>query len=261
MSEPRVNYLTENYLLALGFAFKIHRDHARKGQKPPVPYICHPQKVASMVLELHGTEDEAIAALLHDTLEDRPKTVAAMYEADFENEPASKEEWDHRLEGFAQKWPHLTPEQVKGYALFVRQLGPNVADIVAQLTDKKLPDEMKTLKKTAPKAFRHAFRSLHREKLAHIRALPENIRRIKACDALDNLRALWHDYAVGDADVFRFFSGGRATTLWKNQTTADLIYELGPTRIGIEMRELLNRLYKKIEADEGFNPDPRRKRR
>lgn len=42
----------------------------RKGSD--VPYVAHVLAVASLVLEAGGSEDEAIAALLHDVLEDHP---------------------------------------------------------------------------------------------------------------------------------------------------------------------------------------------
>lgn len=50
-------------------AVALHRNHSRKGTR--IPYSSHLLAVASLVLEHGGTEDEAIAALLHDTLEDQ----------------------------------------------------------------------------------------------------------------------------------------------------------------------------------------------
>lgn len=53
---------------AFGLAAELHRDHRRKGTA--VPYLSHLMSVAALVLEDGGDEDEAIAALLHDALED-----------------------------------------------------------------------------------------------------------------------------------------------------------------------------------------------
>jgi (p)ppGpp synthase/HD superfamily hydrolase len=53
---------------ALRFAHEIHRHQVRKGTA--VPYIAHVLGVTSLVLEYGGSEDQAIAALLHDALED-----------------------------------------------------------------------------------------------------------------------------------------------------------------------------------------------
>ncbi len=53
---------------ALAFAADLHKDQPRKGTD--IPYISHLLAVASLALEHGAGEDEAIAALLHDALED-----------------------------------------------------------------------------------------------------------------------------------------------------------------------------------------------
>jgi len=60
--------LTERFDTALHYATRHHARQLRKGT--PVPYTAHLLAVASLVLEMHGTEDEAIAGLLHDVVED-----------------------------------------------------------------------------------------------------------------------------------------------------------------------------------------------
>jgi (p)ppGpp synthase/HD superfamily hydrolase len=62
--------LSSHFDDALALAHRVHRVQARKGTQ--VPYIAHVLGVASLVLEYDGTETEAIAALLHDALEDAP---------------------------------------------------------------------------------------------------------------------------------------------------------------------------------------------
>jgi len=54
---------------AEAYARVAHADHVRKGSG--VPYMAHLLGVASLVLEDGGDEDEAIAALLHDAVEDQ----------------------------------------------------------------------------------------------------------------------------------------------------------------------------------------------
>ncbi len=54
---------------ALIFAASLHRDQIRKGSN--VPYISHLLTVAGVALEYGADEDEAIAALLHDAVEDQ----------------------------------------------------------------------------------------------------------------------------------------------------------------------------------------------
>jgi (p)ppGpp synthase/HD superfamily hydrolase len=54
---------------AVAYAAIVHGDQVRKGSG--VPYLAHLLGVAALVLEDGGGEDEAIAALLHDAVEDR----------------------------------------------------------------------------------------------------------------------------------------------------------------------------------------------
>ena len=60
--------LTERFDDALHYAIAHHAQQLRKGT--PIPYAAHLLAVASLVLEMHGDEDEAIGALLHDVVED-----------------------------------------------------------------------------------------------------------------------------------------------------------------------------------------------
>ena len=60
--------LGPRFLRAFQFAFKMHAGQARKAST--IPYIAHLIGVASLVLEAGGDEDLAIAALLHDVVED-----------------------------------------------------------------------------------------------------------------------------------------------------------------------------------------------
>lgn len=54
---------------AFAYAHRLHRDHVRKGTA--VPYVSHLMAVAALVSESGGSEDEVIAALLHDAAEDQ----------------------------------------------------------------------------------------------------------------------------------------------------------------------------------------------
>jgi (p)ppGpp synthase/HD superfamily hydrolase len=65
---PNPPLLGDRFDRALLVAAGLHRCQLRKGGS--IPYIAHPLAVASIVLEHGGGEDEAIAALLHDTAED-----------------------------------------------------------------------------------------------------------------------------------------------------------------------------------------------
>ncbi len=61
--------LSERFTEALVYATQLHAEQARKGSG--VPYIAHLLGVASIALEYGASEDEAIAALLHDAIEDQ----------------------------------------------------------------------------------------------------------------------------------------------------------------------------------------------
>lgn len=54
---------------ALRFAVSLHRHQRRNITE--APYVGHILRVSGLVLEYGGTEEEAIAALLHDALEDQ----------------------------------------------------------------------------------------------------------------------------------------------------------------------------------------------
>ncbi len=60
--------LGPRFLRAFQFAARQHSGQTRKAST--VPYIAHLMGVASLVLEAGGDEDLAIAALLHDVVED-----------------------------------------------------------------------------------------------------------------------------------------------------------------------------------------------
>jgi (p)ppGpp synthase/HD superfamily hydrolase len=60
--------LGPRFLRAFQFAAQKHQGQVRKASS--IPYIAHLMGVASLVLEAGGDEDLAIAALLHDVVED-----------------------------------------------------------------------------------------------------------------------------------------------------------------------------------------------
>jgi (p)ppGpp synthase/HD superfamily hydrolase len=60
--------LTDRFTRAVDYARIAHAAQCRKGSN--IPYLYHLLGVASLVIEFGGNEDQAIAGLLHDTLED-----------------------------------------------------------------------------------------------------------------------------------------------------------------------------------------------
>lgn len=61
--------LSDRFDAALAYASRIHRRQVRKGSG--IPYVSHLLGVASIALESGADEDQAIAALLHDAVEDQ----------------------------------------------------------------------------------------------------------------------------------------------------------------------------------------------
>jgi len=60
--------LTGRFTEAVRWASHLHADQARKGTR--IAYVSHLLAVASLVLEGGGTEEDAIAGVLHDAIED-----------------------------------------------------------------------------------------------------------------------------------------------------------------------------------------------
>jgi hypothetical protein len=73
--------LTDRFARAVDYARVAHAAQVRKGTN--IPYITHLLGVATLVIEYGGSEDQAIAGLLHDTIEDCGEVHEAMIRAQF----------------------------------------------------------------------------------------------------------------------------------------------------------------------------------
>lgn len=65
---PSAHQITPRFERALALAVDHHRADLRKGTR--IPYVAHLLGVTAIVIEMETTQDEAIAALLHDVVED-----------------------------------------------------------------------------------------------------------------------------------------------------------------------------------------------
>ena len=94
---------------ALVFAAQKHRAQTRKGTT--IPYVAHLMQVAGLALENGADEDEAIAALLHDVMEDQDVTeeeltrrfgpaVAAIVAGCSDSASTDKAPWKQRKEAY-----------------------------------------------------------------------------------------------------------------------------------------------------------------
>ncbi|KQZ77580.1 guanosine polyphosphate pyrophosphohydrolase [Rhodanobacter sp. Root561] len=99
--------LTDRFSRAVDYARIAHAAQVRKGSN--IPYLYHLLGVASLVIEFGGSEDQAIAGLLHDTLEDCGAAHEAVIRAQFGNAVADivKDCTDGTAEGKAS---HTDPE-------------------------------------------------------------------------------------------------------------------------------------------------------
>ena len=115
--------LTERFDDALGFAADLHRDQKRKGKG--VPYVSHLLGVAAIVLEEGGSEDQAIAALLHDGPEDQGgcatlekirdrfgDEVARIVDACTDTYEQPKPEWRPRKEAYIGRLAGERPDEL-----------------------------------------------------------------------------------------------------------------------------------------------------
>jgi (p)ppGpp synthase/HD superfamily hydrolase len=122
--------LTSRFDAALHYATRHHALQLRKGT--PVPYAAHLLAVASLVLEMHGDEDEAIGGLLHDVVEDGGGRAAlAEIEAAFgpavaeivransdtldpkEDAPSGGAGWYRRKKGYIDAFPTKSPAALR----------------------------------------------------------------------------------------------------------------------------------------------------
>lgn len=73
--------LTDRFARAVDYVRIAHAGQVRKGTR--IPYITHLLAVATLVIEHGGSEDQAIAGLLHDTIEDCGQAHEAIIRAQF----------------------------------------------------------------------------------------------------------------------------------------------------------------------------------
>jgi (p)ppGpp synthase/HD superfamily hydrolase len=108
---------------AVSYAARAHRDQRRKGTQ--VPYVTHLLAVAAIVGENGGTEDEVVAALLHDAPEDQGgearledirqrfgEEVAGIVAGNTDTFEDPKPPWRERKERYVARIAH-EPESVR----------------------------------------------------------------------------------------------------------------------------------------------------
>ena len=112
--------LSSRFDQALLYAHHLHRNQTRKGTS--IPYISHLFAVTALVLEDGGDEDQAIAALLHDAVEDQGgratlkeieqkfgKQVADMVDSLSDAYGSPKPPWKQRKERYLAHLESVSP--------------------------------------------------------------------------------------------------------------------------------------------------------
>lgn len=111
---------THRFEDALVWAHQLHAKQKRKGTS--IPYVGHLLAVSSIVIENGGSEDEAIAALLHDAIEDQGgdrirriirerfgEEVLAIVEGCTDTDETPKPPWRKRKEDYIAHVRHASP--------------------------------------------------------------------------------------------------------------------------------------------------------
>ena len=202
--DPRdaVVTLDKTFARAVEEACALHRKQVRKGTN--VPYVAHLLGVASLVLEGGGTQREAIAALLHDSLED---TAA-------------------------------TPKQIR------QRFGRKVARIVVACTDVPVdtsrPKKRKKRKKQKKEPPRDAanWRERKLRSIEHLRDpdASESVLRVRAADALYNARAVVADLRRYGPEAWGRFNAGAVDQLWYYRSLSVVLSRRLPGLLSDELR-------------------------
>jgi (p)ppGpp synthase/HD superfamily hydrolase len=164
------------FVRAVEWASSLHAGQRRKGTD--TPYLAHLLTVAALVLEMGGTETEAIAALLHDAIEDAG----------------------------------VKPRKIR------RRFGRKVTRIVVACTetlDGHLPTS-KAAKKSARRRDASTWRARKEHTIAQIAdpATPRPVLRVKVADTLSNARSIVADLRRSGPETWLRFNAGAVDQLW-----------------------------------------------
>jgi GTP pyrophosphokinase len=111
---------SERFHEAVSYAVRLHATQLRKATE--IPYVSHLFGVAGLAMEYGATEDAAIAALLHDALEDQGgkptleeirrrfgDDVASIVEGCTDTDQQPKPPWRERKQAYIDHVSHASP--------------------------------------------------------------------------------------------------------------------------------------------------------
>jgi GTP pyrophosphokinase len=192
---------------ALAFTNQLHRKQKRKTSG--VPYVAHLLGVAAIVIEDGGGEDEAIAALLHDSLEDQ-----------------------------GRHYPGGVPALAEEIA---RRFGAEVRRMVEALTERPSPEERGLSDK------RERWRAHKRAYFAQISIAGRDVLRISCADSLYNTRSLAMGYRqLGPRLWTRFMTGRGDDQIWAYRSAAEAFQAAGTGHLADELAAAVDELERMI---------------
>jgi (p)ppGpp synthase/HD superfamily hydrolase len=119
--------LTTRFEQALAYTIHLHGAQTRRGTS--ITYVAHLLSVAALVLEDGGSEDEAIAALLHDAIEHQggllryedirrrfgDLVAGIVWECSDSHvaDPSEKPSWEERKRAYLATLPSKSPEALR----------------------------------------------------------------------------------------------------------------------------------------------------
>ena len=212
--------LTNRYKSAMHFAATVHDGHLRKGTQ--VAYLSHLISVSALVMENGGNEDEAIAALLHDAIEDRGHGYASPFLVE----------------------PRTGREALKRDIEL--QFGADVLSIVRQCTDDEYLPAGRASEKGSPEEWKV-------RKTAYLASLRKKTDvaplRVSCADKLHNARAILADYETEGERLWQRFSvKSKSEQLWYYEGLADAFTERSLVLGDAGLQRLARQLAATVEA-------------
>ena len=157
-----IRHLPALNITRIGQAFELGKKmHQGQKRKSGEPYFNHPVAVAHMLLDLHADTDTIIAALLHDTVEDTPLTLAEI-DRDFDGSVAALIDGVTKLSSKDVAMSPKLDEQIETLRKIFTLMQQDVRIMVIKLVDRLhnmqtieflSPERQKTLSKETIEVF------------------------------------------------------------------------------------------------------------
>ena len=196
---------------ALSFVSRLHAEQVRK--ETDIPYISHLIGVAGLVLEHGGNQDEAIAALLHDAIEDHGPGYSG--------------------------GPNSLRKEIR------IRFGKRVLEIVEGCTDAETSPKP-PWRERKEKYIAHVAKASHPYPSEVLQELYLSL--AYCADKIHNARAILTDLRImGDA-LWPRFNGGKEGTLWYYRALATAFEEAGDTPLVDEFARVVSEIEELIKS-------------